>query len=60
MTVSPPATFQAFPAALRPTDRAFVFGGKGATSSLHVDAYNWTGWNAGFIVRRHHNASLSL
>jgi hypothetical protein len=29
-----------------PTKRAFCVGGKGARSSLHVDMYNWTGWNA--------------
>ena len=35
--------FQWFPPALRPTDRAFIFAGKGGFSGLHVDSYNWTG-----------------
>lgn len=34
-----------FPDGSRPPD-ALVIGGRGATSSLHVDAYNWTGWHA--------------
>jgi hypothetical protein len=41
--------FQLFPTELRPTDRAFIFAGKGGSSSLHVDSYNWTGWNGNFI-----------
>jgi hypothetical protein len=35
--------FQWFPPDLRPTDRAFIFAGKGGFSGLHVDSYNWTG-----------------
>jgi len=38
--------FGLFPADLQPQNRAFVLGGLGSVSSLHVDAYNWTGWNA--------------
>eukprot|EP00930_Biecheleria_cincta_P006062 TRINITY_DN10703_c0_g2_i1.p1 TRINITY_DN10703_c0_g2~~TRINITY_DN10703_c0_g2_i1.p1 ORF type:complete len:399 (+),score=72.30 TRINITY_DN10703_c0_g2_i1:68-1264(+) len=34
-----------FPDGSRPPD-ALVVGGRGSTSSLHVDAYNWTGWHA--------------
>merc|ERR1712166_589997 len=31
---------------IRPTNRALCIGGHGAVSDLHVDLYNWTGWNA--------------
>jgi len=38
--------FKLFPEALQPPSRALVLGGQGAKSSVHVDPYNWTGWNA--------------
>jgi len=44
--------FDAFPRDLRPTDRAFIFAGKGGASSLHVDSYNWTGARASRAHRR--------
>jgi len=31
---------------IRPKNRALCIGGHGAISDLHVDPYNWTGWNA--------------
>ena len=43
--------YEYFPDHLRPTDRAFIFAGTGGSSTLHVDAYNWTGWNGAFVVR---------
>ena len=43
--------YEYFPDHLRPTDRAFIFAGTGGSSNLHVDAYNWTGWNGAFVVR---------
>ena len=47
----PMATSNAFrwlPPELRFSDRALMFGGAGARSSLHADMTNWTGWNALF------------
>jgi hypothetical protein len=35
--------FDLFPKELRPTNRAAIIGGVGGVSSLHADAYNWTG-----------------
>lgn len=36
--------FQYFPSKIRPKS-ALIIGGVGARSFLHVDPYNWTGWN---------------
>ncbi len=40
--------FRWLPPELRFSDRALMFGGTGARSSLHADMTNWTGWNALF------------
>lgn len=40
--------FRWLPPELRFSDRALMFGGVGARSSLHADMTNWTGWNALF------------
>ena len=44
--------FTLFPPEIKPPGRAFLIGGLGSHTGLHVDNYNWTGWNA--LVQANH------